>query len=62
MLTQTVEVVVFRQSADELDELVLINEVAALGVEDDIASRLTGDGEPERWVITPSKGKVKIIM
>ena len=36
--TETVEIVVFWQSIDELNELVLVDKVSALGGEDDIAS------------------------
>lgn len=52
-LSQTVEVVVVGKCVDELDKLVLVNELAALGCEDNVSSRLTSDGEPERWVIAP---------
>jgi hypothetical protein len=61
-LTQAIKIVVFGQSVDELDELVLVYEVGALGGEDNITGGLSGDSEPERWIITPVKCKVEVVM
>jgi hypothetical protein len=52
-LAETVEVVVFRKAVNELNELVLIDKLGALGSEEYISCGLSANVEPERWVVAP---------
>ena len=52
-LTKTVEIVVFWQTVDKFNELVLIDELGALSSEDDISSGVTTDIKPKRWLVAP---------
>ena len=53
--SKSVDVVVRREGADKLDELVLENNLGTHGRKDDIACRQPHDGEREGGLITPEK-------
>lgn len=62
VFTKTVKIVVLRQSVDKLNELVFINKMSAFCGKNLISGRLAADCKPERWVITPGKCKVEVLM
>lgn len=60
--TEAIEIVVFGQSIDKLDELILVYQMRALGGEDCISGRSASDREPKRWIVTPSEREVKVVV